>query len=541
MADLLKASIGVEFKGQAGINQAAAAIGKTETALKKMTPGANQASFALTNLGRVATDAPFGFIAISNNIDPLIQSFTQLRKESGSTGGALKALGASLLGGGGLALGVSVITGLLTVFSMQSRKSKEDTEKHTKAVDEAAQKQKEFENAIDAASSAVVNQSSKLSDLREILVSTSSDLSELSKQTINQAVTQYLFTQKRELLEKLIGEKLKQQLDTGEKLLKNYKNFQLTGNEAFGRETEVSLERINRLAKVLGVTFNDVFNSTFNKAKPDKLEVKPKKVVIDFNQDVTDKQVENLIKYMFDKSVKFDFVAPILIPPEEAKRQATEFNDIFFKEVNQYSGKQNIDLGLDKAVANAKAKEAFDKAIQKTFEDGFNNLRIEGLSGLAESIGSIFSGGDLKNVFSNFLSILGSGIQAIGKQVIALGVTAKAVKAALKTIFVNPAAALIAGVGLVAVGAAIKGIASKGIGGARALGGPVGAGRSYIVGENGPELFTPGISGNIIPNGRLGSVSNSFGGMQVQGVLTGRGNDLVAIISAAGRSNGRLI
>ena len=134
-----------------------------------------------------------------------------------------------MLGGGGLALGVSVITGLLTVFSMQSRKSKEDTEKHTKAVDEAAQKQKEFENAIDAASSAVVNQSSKLSDLREILVSTSSDLSELSKQTINQAVTQYLFTQKRELLEKLIGEKLKQQLDTGEKLLKNYKNFQLTG------------------------------------------------------------------------------------------------------------------------------------------------------------------------------------------------------------------------------------------------------------------------------------------------------------------------
>jgi len=540
MADLVKAIITTEFKGQAGLNQAAAAIGKTEVALKKLTPGANQANFALTNLGRVAQDAPFGFIGIANNIDPLIQSFQQLRKESGSTGAALKALGASLLGGGGLILGISLVTSALTFFSMQSRKSKEDTERKTKAIDEAAQKQKEFENAINAASSAVVNQSNKLTDLKGILISTGEQLGELSKQTINQAVTQYLFTQKRELLEKLIGEKLKQQLDTGEKLLKNYKNFQLTGNEAFGRETEVSLERINRLAKVLGVTFNDVFNSTFNKAKPDKLEVKPKKVVIDFNQDVTDKQVENLIKYMFDKSVKFDFVAPILIPPDEAKRQATEFNDIFFKEVSQYTGKTKIDLGLDKAVADAKAKEAFNKAIQSTFEEGFNNLRIEGLSGLAESIGSVFSGGDLKNVFSNFLSILGSGIQAIGKQVIALGVTAKAVKAALKTIFVNPAAALIAGVGLVAVGAAIKGIASKGIAGARALGGPVGAGRSYIVGENGPELFTPGVSGNIIPNGRLGGVSNSFGGMQVQGVLTGRGNDLVAIISAAGRSNGRL-
>ena len=36
----------------------------------------------------------------------------------------------------------------------------------------------------------------------------------------------------------------------------------------------------------------------------------------------------------------------------------------------------------------------------------------------------------------------------------------------------------------------------------RALGGPVMAGRSYTVGERGPELFTPNISGVIIPNQR---------------------------------------
>ena len=37
--------------------------------------------------------------------------------------------------------------------------------------------------------------------------------------------------------------------------------------------------------------------------------------------------------------------------------------------------------------------------------------------------------------------------------------------------------------------------------GFRAEGGPVGAGNSYIVGEKGPELFVPGSSGSIIPNG----------------------------------------
>lgn len=41
-------------------------------------------------------------------------------------------------------------------------------------------------------------------------------------------------------------------------------------------------------------------------------------------------------------------------------------------------------------------------------------------------------------------------------------------------------------------------------GGFRANGGPVMSGRSYIVGEKGPELFTPGASGNIVPNHKLG-------------------------------------
>lgn len=42
---------------------------------------------------------------------------------------------------------------------------------------------------------------------------------------------------------------------------------------------------------------------------------------------------------------------------------------------------------------------------------------------------------------------------------------------------------------------------SGGISGTRALGGPVSAGASYLVGERGPEIFTPGTSGNITANG----------------------------------------
>jgi hypothetical protein len=45
-------------------------------------------------------------------------------------------------------------------------------------------------------------------------------------------------------------------------------------------------------------------------------------------------------------------------------------------------------------------------------------------------------------------------------------------------------------------------------GGRRANGGPVSSGKSYMVGERGPELFVPGRSGSIVPNGAMGGDVN---------------------------------
>ena len=57
--------------------------------------------------------------------------------------------------------------------------------------------------------------------------------------------------------------------------------------------------------------------------------------------------------------------------------------------------------------------------------------------------------------------------------------------------------------------ASITGVA-EGIAGKRAAGGPVSGGSTYLVGERGPELFTPSTSGSIIPNG--GSMRGGSGG-----------------------------
>ena len=44
-------------------------------------------------------------------------------------------------------------------------------------------------------------------------------------------------------------------------------------------------------------------------------------------------------------------------------------------------------------------------------------------------------------------------------------------------------------------------------GGPRAAGGPVGPSRAYLVGEEGPELFAPGIAGTIVPSARLAAAT----------------------------------
>ena len=49
------------------------------------------------------------------------------------------------------------------------------------------------------------------------------------------------------------------------------------------------------------------------------------------------------------------------------------------------------------------------------------------------------------------------------------------------------------------IGGAVGGL----FGGGKAMGGPVNAGTTYLVGEQGPELFTPSTSGNIVPNNKL--------------------------------------
>ena len=61
--------------------------------------------------------------------------------------------------------------------------------------------------------------------------------------------------------------------------------------------------------------------------------------------------------------------------------------------------------------------------------------------------------------------------------------------------------------------ASIGGLLSRTFGGGKATGGPIDPSSWYVVGEKGPELFAPGVSGTVIPNGGRGDRGRGGGGI----------------------------
>jgi hypothetical protein len=66
------------------------------------------------------------------------------------------------------------------------------------------------------------------------------------------------------------------------------------------------------------------------------------------------------------------------------------------------------------------------------------------------------------------------------------------------------------------ISGAVGGGGGAGVAGARASGGPVSGGQTYLVGERGPELFRPSSSGSIVPNNKLAANNNQGGPIEIK-------------------------
>jgi hypothetical protein len=121
--------------------------------------------------------------------------------------------------------------------------------------------------------------------------------------------------------------------------------------------------------------------------------------------------------------------------------------------------------------------------------EALQSIEAKGLDGLADALTGVLRGTEsLKSAFHNLAaSVLADLIQMTIKMLLFKALTA-------------------------AFGGAVGGTTSVPVAGARASGGPVLGGKAYLIGEKGPELFMPKMSGAIIPNTRVRAANDSMPG-----------------------------
>jgi hypothetical protein len=125
------------------IQETVTATQKLGTAFKTLPSTSNQATTALSNLSRVAQDAPYGFIGIANNLNPLLESFQRLSKEAGGSGAALKAMVGGLMGPAGIGLALGAVSSILVAFGPKIADFINGTNEASKAEDKFAQSLKD--------------------------------------------------------------------------------------------------------------------------------------------------------------------------------------------------------------------------------------------------------------------------------------------------------------------------------------------------------------------------------------------------------------
>lgn len=185
-------------------------------------------------------------------------------------------------------------------------------------------------------------------------------------------------------------------------------------------------------------------------------------------------------------------------------------------------------------IDSARAKEEFD-IIGKAYNDSFIDPAKQGTDEL-----SAFSRKAAENIHDNFADFLFDPFQkgldgmAIGFLNFLRRAAAEAASAQILSsltggkgsgifssiiggLFSGAAGAVVGGGGgIVAGGGNLSGQIGSFFGGARANGGPVDSGKTYLVGERGPELFSPGNSGSITPNNAIGGSTINNITIQVQ-------------------------
>lgn len=140
--------------------------------LDKLPQATTNGANALFSLSQVARDAPFGFIAIQNNLPLVVDQFSQLTKTSGGLGGALKSVGAALVGPAGLSFAFGAVIAGVTALVQKYGSLGEAFNQILGLTPKLTDAQKKFNEASFETSASLTTENAKVN----ILISTLTDL-----------------------------------------------------------------------------------------------------------------------------------------------------------------------------------------------------------------------------------------------------------------------------------------------------------------------------------------------------------------------------
>ncbi len=530
-------------------------VDKVSAKLRTLPNVTGQATSTLTNFSRIVQDAPFGIIGVANNIDPLVQSFNSLKASTGSATGAFKALLGQLAGPAGIALGISVVTSLLVKYGDKlfaaSAASKELAEQSKKAAEaqkqiitQLGQERAEVDKLILLINSENTTRGQKEAILKKLQQISPQYFGDLKHEAglvdnLTQAYQRYtaslvarseVATLTRQLdeisasileLEKqgatteVIDLGLKQGLDGRlqvTKLLTKEQTKQLTLNTQLSAQERERQRVLAEIAKRQGALADDL------RIRPQDIKIKPEKVTLE------------PVKISIPKDA---FDVPIEVPAEGIAIPVPNVTIDFFN------------LDVSKQLAEIKNKFAFfgleippiniQAVIQNPEILDYLNEQLDVAYGKFRNVSDIV-GGAMAPAFDSLFNSIEKGGDAIGGffDGLAQGIQ-QLVQALIQTAAIAGLVSLITGTPFSSSFKLLSGITLPG----RALGGPVSGGTPYLVGERGPELFVPSVSGGIVPNNSVGSFMGGRMGDSGRGT-TLRGQDIILAYARTQRSQLRV-
>ena len=510
----------VSKKAAEAASSMAKSAGVAGGALDKTNKASGSATQSLVNLSRVAQDAPYGFIGIANNLNPLLESFQRLSVDSKAAGVSLSSsLRSALIGPAGIGLALGVVSSLLVVFGDKLFDSGKAASENKQQVQLSVTEYERFREELTKVVDTLGKETAKIAILQNSLSDSNNSLSDRKNliQALNEAYPDYLSKIGEEKakydalkssiegsieslataaeikaifpsVEKLFSEIISSQFELKKlRTQQTPSSFCSMNEEDFKNEEKLLTGTINRnlseikhakdaLSKLAGGGKN-LFEILYGKIKeapevtPPKVKAKPEK----FELDLRGVPISTLgIDVLRDELMK-----------------GHEFDKVFekFGQLKPRNFSVNVTAPIDEAAKRYKARL---EALNATVTDYMQQMNTQIAVSLGEGLGQALVGANVGDVFKSLFASLGGVIQQLGAQIIALSPLVAGVKAAIKSF--SPAGILAAGVGLVALGAAIKSATSvKGF----AAGGLVYGPTLGLIGEgsgttsSNPEVIAP--------------------------------------------------